>query len=199
MFIIERNMTKNLPKQAKPAVFLDRDGTIIVEKGYISNPDDVELIAGAAEAIKILNAAEYPVVVVSNQSGVARGFFTEDDVKRVNERMLELLSLSGAHVDAVYYCPHHRDGVVPEYAIDCECRKPGLGMIKKAALELGVYPIAVVGDREADVRLAVNASVPGILVLTGYGERQPDEVKSMASFIAADLLEAAVWIEERFG
>lgn len=178
----------------KKAIILDRDGTILVEKGFLSDPDGAEFLPGVAETIKLLNSRGISVVIVSNQSGVARGFFSEDEVRKVNSRMIEMLSEQGAKVDALYYCPHHKEGVVAEYAIDCDCRKPKPGMIHKAIDELGIVPIAVIGDQKCDVELGKSFGILSILVLTGYGENQPDEVKAMADYVAQDLADAVDWV-----
>lgn len=178
----------------RPAVFLDRDGTIIVEKGFLSDPAGVEPLPGATDAVRMLNEAGFAVIVVSNQSGVARGYFDEEAVRRVNERMLALFRAAGAEIDAVYYCPHYPDGAVSEYAIVCNCRKPKPGLVERAKRELGVEPVCVVGDRWSDIELAENIGVPGILVLTGYGSQQDESVRRRAAFVAKDLREAATWI-----
>src|SRR5262249_31635363 len=107
------------------AVFLDRDGTIIEEVGYLDRPERVELFPWTIDAVRVLNRCGLAVVLVSNQSGVARGFFTEEVVDAVHQRMADLLAEGGARIDAYYYCPHHPDGKVPQFAQKCECRKPG--------------------------------------------------------------------------
>lgn len=146
----------------KPSVvFLDRDGTIIRDAQYISDPSEVELLDGAAEAIARLNAGNVPVVVVTNQSGIGRGFYEVEDYERVHERMLELLAERGARVDAAYYCPHSPDHVPP-----CECRKPRPGMFERALADLGLDPDAAfyVGDRLRDITPALPLGGTGILV-----------------------------------
>lgn len=153
------------------AVFLDRDGTINVEVDYLSKREDFVLIEGAAEAIKLLNDAGFLVVVVTNQSGVARGYFTEDDVMAVNDKMLFDLNVVGAFVDAVYYCPHHPDFGGEEYDIDCNCRKPKVGMVVKAQeeFEIDINESFVVGDHKGDIELGKNAGARTVHVLTGHG------------------------------
>ncbi|RKZ28901.1 D,D-heptose 1,7-bisphosphate phosphatase [bacterium] len=178
----------------RKAVFVDRDGTLIVEKGFLSDPDGVEVIPGAIEAVKKLNDEGFAVIVVSNQSGVARGYFGEDAVVKVNDRVKSLFAEGGAKIDALYYCPHYADGSVEEYAIDCPCRKPGTGMVEKAVRELNVVPAFVIGDRKSDVELGKNLGVPAVLVLSGYGREQPDEVVKMADFVAKDISSAVDWI-----
>ena len=178
----------------RKAVFVDRDGTLIVEKGFLSDPDGVEVIPGAIEAVKKLNDEGFAVIVVSNQSGVARGYFGEDAVVKVNDRVKSLFAKGGAKIEALYYCPHYADGSVEEYAIDCPCRKPGTGMVEKAVRELNVVPAFVIGDRKSDVELGKNLGVPAVLVLSGYGKEQPDEVVKMADFVAEDISSAVDWI-----
>jgi D-glycero-D-manno-heptose 1,7-bisphosphate phosphatase len=180
------------------AVFLDRDGTIIEEVGYLDRPERVELFPWSVDAIRVLNRAGLAVVLVSNQSGIARGFFTHDVVDRTHARMEEMLSQGGAHIDAYYYCPHHPDGVVPELARVCGCRKPARGLVDRAVEEFRVDPARsfVVGDRWLDVALATTIGGRGILVRTGYGEtqehRRPDGLQADA--VVDNLMAASSWI-----
>lgn len=139
------------------AFFLDRDGTINKDTHYVGDPDKLELLPGAAEGIRRMNEAGYLVIVISNQSGVARGYFTEEDVKRVNMRLNEMLGEYGAHIDAFYWCPHLPNGSVKEYAVECDCRKPKTGLFKRAISDYGldVTKCYAVGDKERDVKGAV--------------------------------------------
>ena len=138
----------------KRAVFFDRDGTLIEDVGYLSSPDQVRLRPGAAAVVRRLNEAGFLVVVVSNQSGVARGMFTTDDVDRANDRLRELMDQEGARLDGVYYCPHLPAGTVPAYAKDCDCRKPKPGLLYEAAqdLDIDLTESYVVGDAVRDVQ-----------------------------------------------
>lgn len=149
--------------QGRPGVLLDRDGTIIVDHGYVGQVERVELIAGAAEAVAKLNAAGLPVAVVTNQAGVARGYFGLDDVARVHDHISKLLAEHGAHIDMFAFCPYHPDGVVEAFARWSDDRKPGPGMAKAAARELGLDLGAcwVVGDSLVDIEMgqAVGARV----------------------------------------
>jgi D-glycero-D-manno-heptose 1,7-bisphosphate phosphatase len=180
------------------AVFLDRDGTLIEEVGYLDRPERVVLYPWATDAIRALNQAGVRVIMVTNQSGVARGFFTEGVVRLVHRRIAHLLADGHAHFDAYYYCPHHPDGRVAEYARACECRKPGRGMVDRAVEEFGIDPARsfAVGDRWLDVGLARTIGGQGILVRTGYGadeeQRPPDGVAADA--VVNNLVEAASWI-----
>jgi D-glycero-D-manno-heptose 1,7-bisphosphate phosphatase len=157
--------------RSRRAVFLDRDGTIMVDKNYLHDPDQVELIPQAAEAMKALTEAGFALVIVSNQSGVARGMFGVDDVERVNRRLISLLHASGVEVDGVYYCPYHRHGTVPEYTAHSPLRKPGPGMPELAARDLGIdlRRSYVIGDKTEDIWLARIIGAFPLLVRTGYG------------------------------
>jgi histidinol-phosphate phosphatase family protein len=140
----------------RPGLLLDRDGTIIVDHGYVGSVDRVELIGGAAEAIALFNAAEVPVAVVTNQSGVARGLYGVEDVTNVHKHIATRLADHGARIDAFFFCPYHPDGVVSEFARTSDDRKPGPGMARaaRAALNLDLSASWVVGDRPEDVGLA---------------------------------------------
>jgi D-glycero-D-manno-heptose 1,7-bisphosphate phosphatase len=191
-----------MDKEKRPAVFLDRDGTINEEMGYINHPDRFILIPGTAGAIKRLNDAEVLTVVVTNQSGVAQGYFTEDLLLQVLDKMKRLLEEEGASLDGLYYCPHHPTTGPPEYKKACQCRKPQPGMIEQAAAEL---PIDLarsycVGDRIKDIYFAHKLGLKSVLVLTGYGhgeyEYQRDQWTEQPEHIAANLAEAVTWILE---
>ena len=176
-----------------PAVFLDRDGTIIELRDYLRRLDEISLIAGAADGLKLLHDAGYLLIVITNQSGVARGYFGEDFVKRANEKITGLFAAQGVAIDAFYYCPHH-----PDYGdkIDCGCRKPKTGMIDRAASDFSIDLSRswVIGDNISDIKTAVNAGLPSALVMTGYGREiirdYPAHIKR-PEVIADDLLDAA--------
>jgi D-glycero-D-manno-heptose 1,7-bisphosphate phosphatase len=186
------------PRIFERAVFLDRDGTIIEEVGYLDRPERVELFPWTIEAVRVLNRAGLAVVLVSNQSGVARGFFTEDVVDAVHQRMADLLAEGGARIDAYYYCPHHPDGKVPEFAQKCDCRKPGRGLVDRAVEELGIEPARsfVVGDRWLDVALGRAVGAQSVLVRTGYGasEEQKRPADLAADAVVDNLIAASSWI-----
>ncbi len=180
------------------AVFLDRDGTLIEEVGYLDRPERVDLYAYSIEAIRALNRAGLKVVMVTNQSGVARGFFSEAVVHAVHGHIADLLAAGGAWLDAYYYCPHHSDGRLAEYTKTCGCRKPGRGMVDRAVEEFGIDPARsfTVGDRWFDVALARAVGARGVLVRTGYGSTE--ELKPQpgltADAVVNNLAEAASWI-----
>lgn len=155
----------------RPACFLDRDGVIVEEIGYLRDPDQVALIPGAAAAIRRLNAAGVPVVVVTNQTGVARGYFPEARIAEVHARLDDLLRADGAHVDRYYYCPHHPTEGRGAYAISCDCRKPAPGMLLRAAAELDLSLDAsfMIGDKTSDMQAGHGAGCRTVLVRTGYG------------------------------
>ena len=171
------------------AVFLDRDGTINIDHGYLHKPEEVVLITGAAEAIRRLNELGVKVIIITNQSGVGRGYFREEDVRKVNIRLEALLSLEGAHIDGIYYCIHRPDEA-------CSCRKPNGDLVVRAAGEHGVELSRsfVVGDKASDVELAWRCGARGVLVMTGLG---PGELAKMArcpDHVAPDLREAVDWM-----
>ena len=184
----------------RPAVFIDRDGTINEQRGYINHISRFALLPGVGEAISLLNKSNHIVVVTSNQSGVARGYFPIQLVKEIHEFMELKLTKDNAHVDGIYFCPHYPDGVVPEYSRECSCRKPNVGLIKQAEVELDIdmETSYVIGDRLLDIEFAHNANLPGILVLTGYGKGELEYSmphKSITpAYVAEDLLRAVQWI-----
>ncbi|MGE0555171.1 MAG: D-glycero-alpha-D-manno-heptose-1,7-bisphosphate 7-phosphatase [Gemmatimonadales bacterium] len=171
-----------------PAVFLDRDGTIMEDTGFVRDPASVKLIPGAAQAIARLAAAGYRIVVVTNQSGIARGLISIEQYQQVADRFLELLGDAGARVTATYLCPHH-----PSVDGACECRKPALGNYRLAALEhdLDLTRSVWVGDRMTDLEPARAFEARGILVLTGRGARVDDDLERLGIRVAASLAEAA--------
>ena len=147
------------------AIFFDRDGTLNVDLDYLCDFEKFQWIDGAVEAIKFLNDNNYLVIVVTNQSGVARGFFTEDDVKSFHKQMNEELKNFDAHIDEFYYCPHHPQGVIAKYKIDCECRKPKSKMIEDACKKFNIdkSKSLMIGDKVRDVECGENAGVRSIL------------------------------------
>ncbi len=184
----------------KAAVFLDRDGTLNEEVGYVNHIDRFRLYPWSAAAVKKLNLAGIPVVLLTNQSGVARGYFPEKLVREIHSHLEEELGRCGAHLDGIYYCPHHPDGRVSAYRESCDCRKPRSGMMQRAAcdLDLDLTASFVVSDRYQDISMGLRAGARSVLLLTGYGKgeclyhkdtwpRQPDH-------IAATLQDAVDWI-----
>jgi D-glycero-D-manno-heptose 1,7-bisphosphate phosphatase len=180
----------------RPAVFIDRDGTISEEVGYINHASRFNLFPYAAQAIKHLNDNDWLAIVITNQAGVARGYFSEDLVQEIHSAMTKELESSGAKLDAVYYCAHHPSVGEPPYRFDCDCRKPKPGLIARAAQEFNIDLAAswMVGDRYSDVELARNAGVNSMFVMSGYGrgewEHQRANWKNQPDLVADDLLEA---------
>lgn len=178
------------------AVFIDRDGTLSEEVGYINHPSRFRLFPYAAAAVKLLNDHEWLAVIITNQAGVARGYFDEAMVQTVHENLkLELQSV-GARIDGIYYCAHHPSVGEPPYRQDCDCRKPRPGLIKVAAseLDIDVQQSWMIGDRYSDIELARNAGLHAALVLSGYGrgewENQRPTWQQQPDLIAENLLEA---------
>ncbi len=175
------------------ALFLDRDGTINVEKEFIADPDDVELIPGAATGLFLAATHGFKLFVISNQSGVARGLLTDEDVARVNERLTELLVREGVHLDGVEYCAHYPDITGP-----CDCRKPERGMIDRVLerFDIDLKRSFVIGDRVLDVELARNIGAKAIMVMTGYGVLEATKLDQddKPDHVTADLLSAVQWI-----
>jgi histidinol-phosphate phosphatase family protein len=177
------------------AVFIDRDGTIIFERGYITVADRVEILPGAAAAIVRLRSSGWKVIVVSNQGCVAKGMITEEELGAINFRMLAMLGGEGAEVDGVYCCPHHPEGVVPEYSIECDCRKPRPGLLERAAGDhgLALSECVMIGDTRRDIGAAHAAGAKSVLVLTGHGSKTAVEEHG-ADHVAADLAAAVDWL-----
>jgi D-glycero-D-manno-heptose 1,7-bisphosphate phosphatase len=176
------------------AVFLDRDGVITEDPPhYAHRLDQLNIIPGSAKAIQLLNAHNFRVIVISNQSGVARGYYQEEDVKIFNDGMEHLLAKEGAHIDGICYCPHHPNAVIERYKIDCDCRKPKPGMILDAAQKysLDIQNSFVVGDKWSDIEAGRAAGCKTVLVLTGHGKGEFDKEQDSAEYIATDLFEAA--------
>lgn len=164
----------------KPAVFLDRDGVLTVEKSYVCSVDELEIFPYAEECVKKIHKKGYYAIAVTNQSGIARGFFTEEILQEMNHQLIERTG-----IDAVYYCPHHPDGNIEKYAVSCRCRKPEIGLIEQACKDFlidlsGSY---MVGDRWSDIQLGKNAGIKTILLESGYGMKRlkkniyPDSVE----------------------
>ncbi|MFQ5778996.1 MAG: D-glycero-alpha-D-manno-heptose-1,7-bisphosphate 7-phosphatase [Terriglobia bacterium] len=186
-------MTENSQRRA---VFLDRDGTVADEVGYVNHLSRSRLYPWSAEAIRQINAAGLAAVVVSNQAGVARGYFPEELIRQVNEKMTRELAAAGARLDGVYYCPHHPDVGQPPYRQRCHCRKPLPGLLERAGKELNLIQegSVVIGDRYSDVQLAHRLGLRGALVLTGYGrgelEYHSADWPRPPDWVAENLLEA---------
>ncbi|PNU20971.1 D-glycero-beta-D-manno-heptose-1,7-bisphosphate 7-phosphatase [Geothermobacter hydrogeniphilus] len=172
----------------KPAVFLDRDGTINVEKNYLFRVEDFEFIDGVPAAIRRLNRAGLPVVVITNQSGIARGFYGLSEVETLHRHVDRLLAVAGARIDAWYICPH-----LPDYSsAKCDCRKPAPGLLLRAAAERGIDLARswMVGDKPADIRAGLSVGCGSILVKTGYGNTAVAEAMELKVPVVETLVEA---------
>ncbi len=182
------------------AIFMDRDGTVSYEVGYVNHPSRFRIYPFAGRAIQMINSSPFLAIITTNQAGVARGYFTEDLIPVVHERLRKQLAEEGAYLDAIYYCPHHPQGEVKEYAIDCPCRKPNPGMLEKAASDFSIdlEKSYIIGDKITDIELARKVNAVGIIVLTGYGlgeyTYQKKSWKVFPDFIAENLLQAVEWI-----
>ena len=181
------------------AVFLDRDGTLIRERGHIGTIQKVRFIRGAFTALKKLRQSGFKIVIVSNQSGIARGIISQSQVEKVNRHILNVLNLHDIKIDALYYCPHHPKYGNGNYKKKCACRKPAAGMAKTAQkkLNLSLRKCYVIGDKLTDVELAQKINAKGILVLTGFGKEQlsgSDNQSAQPHFVARDILGASKWI-----
>lgn len=188
---------------SRKAIFMDRDGTVSDEVGYVNHIDRYRLLPRSAEAIRRINAAGFLSFVITNQSGVARGLFDEALILKVHETLGRWLNEAGARLDGIYYCPHHPKEGEPPWRLACDCRKPKPGLLLRAAREHDVDLASsyMIGDTVLDIEAARNVGATGVLVLTGYGKG--DLVYRMAqrglqpAHVAADLLEAVEWILER--
>ena len=183
------------------AVFLDRDGTINVEKGFVHRREELEFVKGAAEALGSLNRAGYLVVVITNQSGVARGLYAEDDVKRLHRYMNDELMRAGARVDRFYYCPHHPESLDPAYRKDCECRKPKPGMVLRAMEELDIDPRSsyLIGDRARDICAGRRAGVMSILIREDENFQDETACDEQPDLVVKSLHDAVRFILKRNG
>ena len=182
------------------AIFIDRDGTISEEVGYVNHLSRYRPFPFAAEAVRRINEAGWRAILVTNQSGVARGYFTEELMTQVHGQLAESLGREGARLDAIYYCPHHPTVGEPPYRLDCDCRKPKPGLLRRAAEDFGLdlRRSFVVGDRYTDVKMAQRVGASAVLVLTGYGrgeyEHQRRHWPAEPAHVAEDLLAAVEWI-----
>ena len=169
----------------RPAVFLDRDGTLNVEVNYLHRPADLTLVPGVPEAIRRLNLAGLPVIVVTNQAGIARGYYDVAALYRLHNHLVEVIARAGAHIDAFFFCPHH-----PDFTGPCECRKPAPGMLLAAARlhHLDLRRSWMVGDTASDIAAGHAAGCRTILVRTGYGGQVEQRLRSGAESVAPDAI-----------
>ena len=181
-----------------PAVFLDRDGVLVHDLGYLARREDLRWYPYAVEAVRLLNRAGFLVFVTTNQGGVGLGYYTDAFVRETHEDMARRLEIGGARVDGWFFCPHHPRAVIDELRVACECRKPAPGMVKAAAAThaIDLSRSFVVGDKATDMRLADGVGARGVFVLTGQGQAELARAGGTmpSAWTAPDLMAAAAWI-----
>jgi D-glycero-D-manno-heptose 1,7-bisphosphate phosphatase len=184
----------------KPAVFIDRDGTINEQLGYINHLSRFVIFPGVSEAVRLLNKNNWWAIIVSNQGGVARGYYPIELVEEIHAFLKSSLREQGATIDGIFFCPHHPAGILPEYSSECDCRKPKTGLIDRAreVFDIDMSSSYVVGDRHVDIELASRLNLKGVLVKTGYGLGEIEyiipEKRLKPHHVAEDLLDAVKWI-----
>ncbi|MFQ5957098.1 MAG: D-glycero-alpha-D-manno-heptose-1,7-bisphosphate 7-phosphatase [Candidatus Brocadiales bacterium] len=178
---------------SRRAAFIDRDGTIVQGVDYLSSPDELVLLPNAASAIRRFNESGYFTIIVTNQSGIARGYFTEERLAEIHHRLINMLSKEGARIDAVYYCPHLAEGTIEAYSIDCQCRKPGPEMLLRAAREhdIDLSMSIMIGDTPADVMAGKLAGCKTVFIQT-YGDGFDMPVSP--DYVAKDLMSAVALV-----
>jgi D-glycero-D-manno-heptose 1,7-bisphosphate phosphatase len=171
-------------------VFLDRDGTMNVDKGYVYKVEDFELIPGTIEALEILTENEIKIYIITNQAGIAKGYYTEEQFRELTKSMLKLFENRAIKIEKVLYCPHHPEGVLPEYSKECLCRKPNTKLLDDVIKEDKYQPneIALIGDKNSDIEAGNRMGVATYLVLTGYGMEH--QVNTAATYVKSDILSA---------
>lgn len=172
----------------KPVVFIDRDGTINVEKNYVYRVSDFELIPESLEALQKLTQIGALIYVITNQAGIAKGHYSEEDFHVLNQYFLDLMESSSVKIEDILYCPHHPEGKVPQYTMACECRKPGTALIEKVFENHSSEKAAIFGDRNTDILAGKKVGIASYLVLTGYGSQEKNSTK--ADFIEENLYSA---------
>jgi len=188
----------SMPEPLRPAAFLDRDGVINEERGYVHRVEDLVLLPGVIEGLSALQRAGYVLVVVTNQAGIARGYYSTSQYEAFTSHMTKQLAAQGIQLDAVYHCPHHPDGIADESRLDCECRKPRPGMLRRAAVELDLdlARSVMIGDKRSDVEAGRAAGVRLVaLVQSGHAVCAGDA--AVADVLLPGLREAAEWIVAR--
>ncbi len=182
---LRTNPKSKIQNPKSKAVFLDRDGTICEDVNYLARAEDLRVFPFAAEAIKLLNISNFLVILITNQSGIARGYFDENTLREIHEKLISELASNDATLDRIYFCPHKTDD-------NCNCRKPRTGMIEQATKDFAIdlEKSWTIGDKAIDVELGFNAGTKTVLVLTGYGRKEIEKTERKSNLIAEDLLEA---------
>jgi len=177
----------------RKAVFLDRDGTIIVHEPYLSSPDQLKLLPNAAEGIRLFREQGYLTIIVTNQSGIARGFFDEERLVLIHKKLMRMLEEAGITIDDIYYCPHHTEGVIEQYALDCDCRKPKPKMLLDAARQhrIDLTQSIMIGDSDVDVLAGKNAGCTSVLIRNNLTDSTNTTSITKMDYVVKDLLEAA--------
>ena len=185
-------------KAKSKACFLDRDGVVIEEKNYLATIEDIVIFNETYEALKLLRANGFKIIVVTNQGGVARGYYNENAVNAVHKEIDRKLSLKDLSIDAYYYCLHHPEGKVEKYSIECDCRKPAPGMLLQAVkdFDIDLSKTFMIGDKMSDVKAAENAGCLGILVTTGHGKKHQDKALRKGVIVKENILEAVKYCLE---
>jgi D-glycero-D-manno-heptose 1,7-bisphosphate phosphatase len=184
----------------KPAVFIDRDGTTNEQLGYINHLSRFVILPGVSKAVRLLNKNNWWAIIVSNQGGVARGYYPIELVEEIHAFLKSSLKEQGATIDGIFFCPHHPAGILPEYSSECGCRKPETGLIDRArqVFDIDMSSSYVVGDRHVDIELASRLNLKGVLVKTGYGLGEIEYIipqkRLKPHHVAEDLLDAVKWI-----
>ena len=173
----------------KKAIFLDRDGTINIEKDYIYKPEDLVFEDGAIEALKTFKNLGYILIVITNQSGIARGYFTEDDLHRFNKNMNDLLKKDGVEIEEFFYCPHHPTKGIGEYLVDCDCRKPNNKLIEEAIKKYDIdrEKSFMIGDKKSDIGAGLKSNLRTVLVKTGYGMKDMEKIDKNETLVCENL------------
>lgn len=184
-----------MPIRAEVAAFVDRDGVINADLGHVWRPEEFHLLSGAVEGLRCLAHCGYRLVVITNQAGIAKGLYGENEYQQLTRYMIDLLASQGVQLSAVYHCPHHPDGLVAEYAVKCGCRKPAPGMLLLAAdeLNLDLARSVLIGDKESDIAAGRAAGLRWT-VLVDCGHSNRPEVQIRSSYRCRDLAAAADWI-----
>ena len=169
------------------AIFLDRDGTINVDKAYLSKIEDFEYLPGVIEGLRLLQDVGYKLIVITNQSGIARGYYTEKDFLKLNDWLLKDLAEKGIRIDKVYYCPHHPKANIMKYRIDCDCRKPKLGMYRRAVIDFDVdlSKSYVIGDKIRDVQLCKESECNGFIIDSDNEKLECFKIRRVSSLLEA--------------
>jgi D-glycero-D-manno-heptose 1,7-bisphosphate phosphatase len=179
-------------------VFLDRDGTVNVEIGYLKSPEQLALIPRSAEAIRGLRRLGVKIFIVTNQSGIARGFLTEENTEKIHDALRALLRKEGAEIDGIYFCPHFPGSTDPRYNLDCDCRKPKPGLLFRAAAEhqIDLSTSFVIGDKCSDIEAGLAAGTSTVMVATGYGSEEINRCRTKPDLYTHDLYDAMEYVKQ---